>query len=168
VANAAPTGELLQDQRLQVGTGTVSLLLVPPVLALVALVIRRRRDALLKDSGLSRALGALRNARAAVAGASDAATVAAALCTYVADRTGHAAGTVTRGQAVHLAVQAGADEQLKQALDRLLSSGERAAFAPDRGGDAANARRDAEAMLQKLDRLSWKRRKADVLEEVAS
>jgi hypothetical protein len=168
LANAAPTSDLLQDQRLRVGAGAVSLLLVPPALALLALVVRRRRDALLMDGGLARALGALRNAREAVAHASDAAAVATAMCNYVADRTSHAAGTITRGQAVQLAVQAGADDQLRQTLDGLLSSGERAAFAPDRGGDATNARRDAEALLHKLDRLSWKRRKADVLEEVAS
>jgi hypothetical protein len=56
------------------------------------------------DGGLARALGALRNAREAVAHASDAAAVATAMCNYVADRTSHAAGTITRGQAVQLAV----------------------------------------------------------------
>lgn len=168
LANAAPTSDLLQDQRLRFGAGAVSLLLVPPVLALMALIVRRRSDASLKDRGLSRALGALRNAREAIAGASDAAAVGVALCTYVADRTSHAAGTITRGQAMQLAAQAGADDELKQALDRLLSASERAAFAPDRGGDATNVRRDAAALLQRLDRLAWKRRKVDVLEEAAS
>lgn len=168
LANAAPTADLLQDQRLQVGAGPVSLLLVPPALALMALIIRRRRDALLKDSGLARSMGALRTARAAIAGASDTASVAGALCAYVADRTNHAAGTITRGQALQLAQHAGAGDELRRQLDRLLSSGERAAFAPDRGGDATDARRDAETLLQRLDRLNWKRRKVDVLEEVAS
>jgi hypothetical protein len=93
--------------------------------------------------------------------------VCAALCEFISARTSRASGTVTRAQAVQLAREAGADEPLCTMLDQLLASGERAAFAPARGGDASNARAQAGTLLQAFSRLSWKRRAAEVLEEAA-
>ncbi|NBX26011.1 MAG: hypothetical protein EBQ99_08190 [Planctomycetes bacterium] len=164
VANVAPSAALLADQRMVPGLGSAALLAVPPMLALAALVLARRRDALASDVGLARSLAAARTARAAMDSATDAAAVSSALCDFIADRTSHGRGTVTRTQAIRLAHQAGGDAALTQALDALLARGERSAFAPDRGGQARDLRDQALALLPRLDRLDWKRRKADVLE----
>ena len=167
VANAAPSPELLVDRRLRLGAGTALAFGVPPLLAAAALFVRRGRDRMQGDAGLARALGAERVARASLEQATDLPAVCAALCTFVADRTNRAAGTVTRAQAVQLAHEAGAPEATCAALDRLLASGERVAFAPARGGDASAARAEAASLLQSLARLAWKRRAAEVLEEAA-
>jgi hypothetical protein len=167
VANAAPTAELLRDGRLTLGAGTALAFGAPPVLAAIALLLRRRRDRMQGDAGLQRALGADRAAREALQQSADLPAVCAALCEFISARTSRASGTVTRAQAVQLAREAGADEPLCTILDQLLASGERAAFAPARGGDASNARAQAGTLLQAFSRLSWKRRAAEVLEEAA-
>jgi hypothetical protein len=164
VANVAPSEALLADQRMVTGLGSAALLALPPALALAALVLARRRDRLAADVGLARSLAAARTARAAMESAADAATVSSALCDFIADRTSHGRGTITRTQALRLAHEAGVDASLATELDALLAQGERAAFAPDRGGRADDLRRQALAMLPRLDRLGWRRRKADVLE----
>jgi hypothetical protein len=167
VANAAPTAELLRDGRLTLGAGTALAFGAPPVLAAISLLLRRRRDRMQGDAGLQRALGADRAAREALQQSADLPAVCAALCEFISARTSRASGTVTRAQAVQLAREAGADEPLCTMLDQLLASGERAAFAPARGGDASNARAQAGTLLQAFSRLSWKRRAAEVLEEAA-
>lgn len=164
VANAAPGVELLGDQRLRFGAGSTTVIVLPPLLALAALVVRRRSDRLLGDTGLARARSAERVARAALSQAQDLPAACAALCGFIEDRTGLARGTVTRSQAVQLARQAGADEGLAANLDRSLASGERAAFAPARGGDGDAARSEATALLTALARLAWKRRAPDSLQ----
>ena len=63
--------------------------------------------------------------------------------------------------------EAGADTGLATRLDRLLAAGERAAFAPERGGPVDAARDEADAMLSTLDRLAWRRRQAASLEVTA-
>lgn len=167
VANAAPTAELLRDGRLTLGAGTALTFGVPPILAAIALLVRRRQDRRQGDAGLVRALGADRAAREALQQAADLPALCAALCEFIAARTSRASGTVTRAQAVHLARQSGADDALCTTLDQLLASGERAAFAPARGGDASSARTQSVALLQALAKLAWKRRAADVLEDAA-
>lgn len=167
MANAAPTSELLRDGRLTLGAGTALAFGVPPVLAALATILRRRHDRMRGDAGLVRALGADRAAREALQHATDLPAVCAALCEFIAARTTRPSGTVTRAQAVHLARQAGADDTLCTMLDGLLASGERAAFAPARGGDASNTRAQADALLQALMKLAWKRRAPDVLEDAA-
>lgn len=167
VANVAPSEALLTDQRFAPGAGTIAVLAMPPLLAVAAWVLGRRRERLAADAGLGRALAALRNARASLATAPDAAAVASTVCDFIADRTTHARGTVTRAQAVQLAKDANADAATLKELEALLARGERAAFAPDRGGSADDLREQALAMLPRLDRLGWKRRKADVLEVAA-
>jgi hypothetical protein len=167
VANAAPTAELLRDGRLTLGAGTALAFGAPPVLAAISLLLRRRRDRMQGDAGLQRALGADRAAREALQQSADLPAVCAVLCEFISARTSRASGTVTRAQAVQLAREAGADEPLCTMLDQLLASGERAAFAPARGGDASNARAQAGTLLQAFSRLSWKRRAAEVLEEAA-
>jgi hypothetical protein len=167
VANAAPTAELLRDGRLRLGAGTAIVFGIPPMLAAAALLLRRRRDRMQGDAGLVRALGADRAARESIQQAVDLPTICGALCEFVAARTSRASGTVTRAQAVQLAREAGAEDALCTSLDQLLASGERAAFAPARGGDASNARTQAATLLQSLTRLSWKRRAAEVLEDAA-
>lgn len=164
VANAAPSPELLADQRLRPGAGSVVLIAVPPLLALTALLLRRRSDRIAGDVGLKRAQGAARGARTAIEGATDLPAVCAALSNFVADRTNRATGTVTRGQAIALAREAGADEPLYARLDALLAAGERAAFAPARGGDPSASRNQALELLRELDRLPWRRRAAEALE----
>jgi hypothetical protein len=167
VAHAAPTSELVRDGRLTLGAGTALAFGVPPVLAALATILRRRHDRMRGDAGLVRALGADRAAREALQHATDLPAVCAALCEFIAARTTRPSGTVTRAQAVHLARQAGADDTLCTMLDGLLASGERAAFAPARGGDASNTRAQADALLQALMKLAWKRRAPDVLEDAA-
>jgi hypothetical protein len=167
LANAAPTPDLLRDGRVRLGVVAAVAVTLPPVFAAAALLIRRRRDRLLGDAGLVRAQGALRSARMALATASDQPAISAAILGFVADRTNHAPGTVTRSQAVRLATEAGADTGLATRLDRLLAAGERAAFAPERGGPVDAARDEADAMLSTLDRLAWRRRQAASLEVTA-
>lgn len=167
VANVAPSAALLSNHRLVPGAGAAAVLALPPAVALAALALSRRRARLASDAGLARSLAAARNARSSLAAAIDAATVATALGDFIADRTSHARGTVTRAQAVQLAQQARADAELVKELEALLARGERAAFAPDRGGRADDLRDQALALLPRLDRLSWKRRKADALELAA-
>jgi hypothetical protein len=167
VANAAPTAELLRDGRLTLGAGTALAFGAPPVLAAISLLLRRRRDRMQGDAGLQRALGADRAAREALQQSADLPAVCAALCEFISARTSRASGTVTRAQAVQLAREAGADEPLCTMLDQLLAAGERAAFAPARGGDASDARAQAGTLLHAFSRLSWKRRAAEVLEEAA-
>ena len=167
VANAAPTADLLRDGRVHLDATAATAVVLPPVLAVAALLWRRRRDRLMGDAGLARSLGALRFARAGLAAAGDEAALSTVLLTYIAHRTNHAAGTVTRGQALQLAEQAGADEELRRRLDHLLAAGERAAFAPTRSGDLAAARGEATALIGSIDVLPWKRRAVDALEVAA-
>ena len=167
VANVAPSAALLADQRLVPGAGSAAVLALPPALALAALVLGRRRSRLASDAGLARSLSAARNARAALAAAVDAAAVASAIEDFIADRTSHARGTITRAQAIGLTQEARADAALLKEVEALLARGERAAFAPDRGGRAEDLRDQALALLPRLDRLGWKRRKADALEVAA-
>jgi hypothetical protein len=164
VANAAASPDLLADQRLRVGPVALALLLAPPLLALVALLRRRQLERFTSDTGLSRALGASRAARAAMQAATDLPAISRAITDYVADRTSRAAGTVTRAQALSLAREAGAEQSLCERLDALLSAGERAAFAPHRADHADVARTEALDLLRDLDALRWKRRAADLLE----
>ena len=161
VANAAPSVELLADQRMALGAGTAAVIVLPPLAAVAALLVRRSRDRLAGDAGLLRARSADRVARAAILQSADLPAACAALCGFVADRTGRAAGTITRAQAVQLAHEAGAGEALTSQLDRLLAQGERAAFAPAKGGDADVARQEAITLLTALAGLSWKRRAPD-------
>ena len=167
LANAAPDETLLHDERVRLDAASAVAVALPPAIALAALLLRRRRDRVLGDAGLARALGALRTARAGVAAASDEPALCAALLGFVADRTGHASGTVTRGQALQLAREASAADALLDRFDRLLASGERAAFAPGRGGDLGLARTEAQALLAELDALRWRRRMDEVLEVAA-
>ena len=167
VANAAPTQDLLRDGRVRLDTTAAAAVALPPLLAIVALAWRRRRDRLLGDAGLARSIGALRLARAALAAASDEPALCKALLDFVANRTNHAIGTVTRGQTLQMAKQAGADERLCARLDQLLTSGERAAFAPSRSGDIRAAHAEAAALLGLLEPLRWQRRAADALETAA-
>ncbi len=167
VANQAPSAALLADQRLVPGAGTLTVLVLPPALALAAMVLGRRRARLASDAGLARSLAAARNARTTLAAATDAAAVATAMGDFIADRTSRGRGTVTRAQALQLAQEARADSALLKELDALLARGERAAFAPDRGGRADDLRDQALALLPRLDRLNWRRRQADALELAA-
>ena len=168
VANAAPTEELLEDQRLVFGAGTVALFALPPLCALAALLLRSHRDRRGSDMGRERVRLSTRKAAAAIAAAPDVAGINAALYTFVADRTSHAIGTITRSQAVHLAQQAGADATLCDALLHFLAQGERAVFAPLHNQANSSLQLEAQALLVQLDRLQWKRRVADVLEEDAA
>jgi len=165
LANAMPDADMLRRDRLGLGAGTVAIFAAPPLLALGALLLRRRRDRLAGDAGLARSLNASRTAQQAMVAAADAAAIATALCNYVADRTRHATGTVTRSQAVQLARQAGATDAALQTLEELIGQGERAAFAPVRTALDHAARARALELLQSLDALRWTRRKTDVLEE---
>ena len=164
VANVAPSSELLSDQRFTLGAGTVSLLVAPPLLAAVALLAQRRRDRLRADTGLARSLGAGRSARSRLATAADLPALCHALTGFVADRTSRAEGTVTRGQAVQLARDAGAERVLCERLDAVLAAGERAGFAPSPGSFDPAQRREAEELLRDLERLRWKRKATDSLE----
>lgn len=165
LANAMPDADMLRNDRLRLGAGTAVAFAAPPLLALMALLLRRRRDRLASDAGLARSLNASKAAQQALVAAADAAAIASALCNYVADRTRHATGTVTRSQAVQLARQAGATDAALQTLDELIGQGERVAFAPVRTSLDQGARTRALELLQSLDALRWTRRRMDVLEE---
>jgi hypothetical protein len=166
LANAMPDAAMLRDDRLRLGAGTAVVFAAPPLLALVALLVRRRLDRLGGDAGLARSRRAFKSAQQALIAAADAAAIAAALCNYVADRTRHAAGTVTRSQALQLARQAGATETTLATLDDLIGQGERVAFAPVRTALDEGARTRALELIRSLDALRWTRRQMDVLEEV--
>jgi len=153
VASRPVSPAMLGVDRLQLGWGLGAALLLPPVLAIAAMAWRRRADRVDGDDRLRRARQALPSARRALRGAEDAATVVTALTAYLADRSGLAAASLTRREALALAKSSGADEALLSALDGLLAGGERAAFAGRAAETPASLRSSALELLARLERL---------------
>lgn len=153
VASIPVSAAMLANERVVPGWGLVLLLVLPPLACGAAALARRRADRLGSDSRLVRARRALRNARGAIASASDAPAIAAALKSYLADRSGLAAASLTRREALSLIEQCGADERLGSAVDRLLAEGERSAFAQRSDASPEGLRNEARAILTDLERL---------------
>jgi len=91
------------------------------------------------------------------AAAADAPAIAAALKQYLADRSGLAAASLTRREALDLLEAHDADEVLRDEVDRILAAGERSAFAQSAAAHADTSpdslRSEARQALSRLDRL---------------
>ena len=165
-ANAAPSEDLVSDQRLSVGWATGLVFAAPPIVAATLLLLRNRNRAAKNNVGMARARGAFKNAQRQLEGAHTAAAIAQIIQTLIEARTMRPAGTVTRSDAANFAHEAGANAITLQSLDSLLALGERAAFAPQRGETAQALRKQAAKLIIDLDQLSWRRRTASILEEI--
>jgi len=154
VASIRATPSMLASDRIEPGWGALAVVVLPPLFAGVAWVLRRRADRFGADEGLRRSRGASSRARRAIASAADAPAVAAALKQFLADRSGLAAASLTRREALALLDAAGADESLCHELDRILADGERAAFAPQREAPSESLRSNSRRLLPRLERLN--------------
>ena len=165
-ANAAPSDDLVSDQRLTVGWGTGFVITAPPLVAFALLLLRNRNRSAKNNVGIARARGAAKNAQRQLESALDVAAIAQIIQTFIEARTMRPAGTVTRSDAANFAHEAGANAITLQSLDSILALGERAAFAPQRGETAQALRAQAAKLVSELDQLSWRRRTASILEEI--
>jgi hypothetical protein len=165
-ANAAPSEDLVSDQRLSVGWATGLVFAAPPIVAATLLLLRNRNRAAKNNVGMARARGAFKNAQRQLEGAHNAAAIAQIIQALIEARTMRPAGTVTRSDAANFAHEAGANAITLQSLDSILALGERAAFAPQRGETAQALRTQAAKLINDLDQLSWRRRTASILEEI--
>ncbi|MSR33602.1 MAG: hypothetical protein EXS12_02190 [Phycisphaerales bacterium] len=165
-ANAAPSVDLVSDQRLTVGWTTGMVLAAPPLMAATLFLLRRRNRYVKNNMGLARARGAAKNALRQLESANDAAAIATLIQGFIEARTLRPAGTVTRSDAANLAHMAGANAACMQTLDSILAVGERAAFAPQRGESAQALRAQATKLIDELAQLSWRHRTASILDGI--
>jgi hypothetical protein len=168
VANAAPGADLLSDQRLTVGWSAGALVAIPPALAFLLLLVRKRNNSTQSTKILTRSRGAAKIARRELLAAQDAATIAQIIQRFVEARTARPVGTVTRSDATIFARIAGATEPCLQSLDAILALGERAAFAPRHGENAQELREKAIKLLGELDSLAWQRKTESFLGDLQS
>ena len=167
-ANAAPDENLLKNQRLTVGWSTGGLLAIPPAVAFVLLVVRKRNSFSHSNQSVMRSKGAAKIARNELSAAQDAATIAHIILRYIEARTTRAVGTVTRSDATTFARIAGASQPCLQTLDAILALGERASFAPQHGENQQEIKANAGQLLSDLDSLSWQRKPKDILGDLQS
>lgn len=153
VASVPVSPALLDVSRVDPGWTTAALVALPPLLAGAALVFRRRADRFGSDERIVRARRAPAKARRAIANAGDPPALAAALREYLADRSGRAAASLTRTEALALVAASGAEDSLHARVDQVLSAGERAAYA-QRGAASIDAlRNEARHALAELEGL---------------
>lgn len=155
VASVRASPAMLASDRVHFEWTAVAVIALPPLLAVIIAVGRRRRERLGSDERLQRSRIAPRRARAAIASAPDAPALSAALQAFLADRCGIAAASLTRREALALLAQLDADDDLSAAIDRLLATGERAAFANTREAPPESLRNEAKQLLARLERLDF-------------
>jgi len=155
LANRPADGSLLADEDLDFGPSILAWIVVPPIAAVVLALLLRRRRLLALDPALARASRARRTAmrRLGVGGAD---AVATAVSGYVADRARLPSPTITRQEVREVLASHGAEEPLREEVDRILRTCERARFTGAAVDDPAISR-DAASVLERLDRLRWTR-----------
>lgn len=153
VASRPISPAMLAVDRLSIGWGAGGAIVVPPLLALLALLWRRRSDRLGRDDRIRRSMRALPAARRAIRAARDSAAIAAAITGYLADRSGRPSASLTRREALAVITRHDADDALLQDLDELLSCGERAAFGGRSEQTLESQRSRALQLLSRLERL---------------
>lgn len=167
LANRPADASLLADEDIDLGPSILAWIMVPPIAAALLAVFLRRRRMLALDPALARASRARRTAvrRLGIGGAD---AVATAISGYVADRARLPSPTITRQEVREVLESHGADETLRDEVDRILRACERARFTGASIDDPAIAR-EARAALERLDRLRWTRTAAsDSMEGVGA
>jgi len=167
LANRPADASLLADEDIDLGPSILAWIMVPPIAAVILAVFLRRRRMLALDPALARASRARRTAvrRLGIGGAD---AVATSISGYVADRARLPSPTITRQEVREVLESHGADETLREEVDRILRACERARFTGASIDDPAIAR-EARAALERLDRLRWTRTAApDSMEGVGA
>ncbi|MBX3354829.1 MAG: BatD family protein [Phycisphaeraceae bacterium] len=148
---------MLSSTRPDVGWGIAALLMAPPLLVAAIAFARRRAELRNADPRGERARTAGRRARRALASATDAAGVASIIKAFIADRSGLAAASLTRREALSILREHHADPAMCDEIDELIAAGERLAFAPNASAESTERLRDrARTLLAALERVELK------------
>lgn len=155
-ANLPVDDRLLGVTTITLGWGTAGVVALPPLGFLAVLLVVGRRRWRERNPERVRARSARSRCLRSIQEADSNATIARHLRTFICDKAGRAAGSITAGEALRLSRRAGADPGTLLGLESLLEQGERAGYGV--GEDDGTARSDeAMGLVRALDGCEWTR-----------
>lgn len=155
LVNVPADPRMLVDEAIDLDWRVAFVVVVPPLLAVSAILILRRRWRFLEDERFARASRARRTALRRLRDG-DADAVATALAGFVADRGRLPSPTITRQEVREILEQRGAESTLIEETDEILRRCERARFGS--GGQLEPGLvEQTRTCLGRLDRLRWTR-----------
>ncbi|MEC7352751.1 MAG: hypothetical protein VYD99_06450 [Planctomycetota bacterium] len=155
-ANLPVDDRLLGVTTITLGWGTAGVVALPPLGFLAVLLVVGRRRWRERNPERVRARSARSRCLRSIQEADSNATIARHLRTFICDKAGRAAGSITTSEALRLSRRAGADPGTLLGLESVLEQGERAGYGV--GEDDGAARSDeAMGLVRALDGCEWSR-----------